>query len=89
MLIIWDRLFGTFVDERDAGKVVYGLTERQPTTLNPIRLNLDEFIQMFKDVIQYRDLKIFYKSPAYVNKYQSSNLHDEPRDQTISATNVP
>ncbi|WP_068510320.1 MULTISPECIES: sterol desaturase family protein [unclassified Oleiphilus] len=89
VLIIWDRLFGTFVDERDAGKVVYGLTERQPTTLNPIRLNLDEFIQMFKDVIQYRDLKIFYKSPAYVNKYQSSNLHDEPRDQTISATNVP
>ena len=35
VLIIWDRLFGTFVDERDAGPVKYGLVSRQPITLNP------------------------------------------------------
>ena len=46
VLIIWDRLFGTFVDERDAGEIVYGISHRQPTTLNPLRLNLDEWFAM-------------------------------------------
>ncbi len=68
VLIIWDRLFGTFVDERDAGRVEYGLTSRQPTTLNPLRLNLDEFFQMWKDVFTYRDVSILFKSPAYVEE---------------------
>ena len=66
VLIIWDRIFGTFVDENDAGEIEYGLTNRQPTTLNPLRLNLDEFFQMLKDVVTYKDLKILYKSPDYV-----------------------
>jgi len=79
VLIIWDRLFGTFVDERDAGKIEYGLTSRQPTTLNPLRLNLDEFIQMLKDVVTYRDLKILYKSPAYVEeRYEADPERLEP-----------
>ena len=70
-LIIWDRLFGTFVDERNAGVLQYGLTSRQPTTLNPLRLNLDEFVQMLKEVVTYRDLKILYKAPSYVEqRYQ-------------------
>jgi len=73
VLIIWDRLFATFVDERDAGKIEYGLTSRQPTTLNPLRLNLDEFFQMLKDVVTYRDLKILYKPPAYVEEYYGAD----------------
>lgn len=68
VLIIWDRLFGTFVDERDAGKLVYGLTSRQPTTLNPLRLNLDEFVQMLRDTWHYRDWRILYKAPSYVEE---------------------
>jgi len=73
VLIIWDRLFGTFVDERSVGKIEYGLTSRQPTSLNPLRLNLDEFFQMFKDVIFYKDLKIFYKAPNYVEEHYSAD----------------
>jgi sterol desaturase/sphingolipid hydroxylase (fatty acid hydroxylase superfamily) len=72
VLIIWDRFFGTFSDERDScskvGDIEYGLTSRQPTTLNPLRLNLDEFLQMFKDAIRYKDFKIFYKEPNFVEK---------------------
>lgn len=68
VLIIWDRLFGTFVDERDVAKVEYGLTVRQPSTFNPIRLNLDEFVQMFKDVWRYRDLRVLWRSPDYVER---------------------
>lgn len=68
VLIIWDRLFGTFVDESKVGQLQYGLNVRQPETFNPLRLNLDELVQMFKDVWHYRDVKIFYKSPSYVEE---------------------
>ena len=77
VLIIWDRLFGTFSDERlscsRVGDIEYGLTSRQPKTLNPLRLNLDEFFQMFKDVFTYKDIKIFYKGPNYVEKHYGAN----------------
>tara|TARA_R110002072_G_scaffold4280_8_gene30257 strand:- start:30581 stop:31459 length:879 start_codon:yes stop_codon:yes gene_type:complete len=73
VLIIWDRLFGTFSDERHScskvGDIEYGLTSRQPTTLNPLRLNLDEFFQMFKDAFKYKDIKVLYKEPNYVEKH--------------------
>ena len=68
VLIIWDRLFGTFVDERNVSELKYGLTSRQPTTLNPLRLNVDELIQMFKDVWRFRDLKILVMPPGYVDE---------------------
>lgn len=84
VLIIWDKLFGTFVDERQAGKIEYGLTERQPTTLNPLRLNLDEFFEMIGDVYRYRDFKILYKNPAYVNKYKQCEEADNITDKQNS-----
>lgn len=77
VLIVWDRLFGTFSDERDncsrVGGFEYGLTSRQPTTLNPLRLNLDEFFQMLKDAVQYRDIKVLFKDPNYVEKRYGAN----------------
>ncbi|MDX1450995.1 MAG: sterol desaturase family protein [Oleiphilaceae bacterium] len=69
VLIIWDRLFGTFVDERDVSDLKYGLTRRQPSTLNPLRLNLDEFVQMWRDVWRYRDVSILWRRPDYVDTY--------------------
>ncbi|TNC79749.1 MAG: sterol desaturase family protein [Oleiphilus sp.] len=77
VLIIWDRLFGTFVDESKVGELEYGLTVRQPTTFNPLRLNLDELIQMFRDVWRFRNLRILYKSPSYVEETYTSA--SEPR----------
>lgn len=77
VLIIWDRLFGTFVDERDAGPVKYGLVSRQPTTLNPLRLNLDEFFAMLKDVVKYRDLRILVKPPSYVEEHYAAQPPQE------------
>lgn len=68
VLIIWDRLFGTFVDERDAGPIVYGIANRQPTTLNPLRLNLDEWFAMWRDVWQRKDLSILSRHPDYVSQ---------------------
>ena len=36
VLIIWDRMFGTFEWERDDEKIVYGLVD-QPQFFNPLR----------------------------------------------------
>lgn len=66
VFIIWDRLFGTFVDERDAGTIAYGIAQRQPRTLNPLRLNLDEWFAMWRDVWQRKDLRVLWKPPDWV-----------------------
>lgn len=66
VLIVWDRLFGTFVDERDAGRIDYGISLRQPTTLNPLRLNLDESIAMWRDVWRHKDVRIIWMHPDWV-----------------------
>ncbi len=73
-LIIWDRIFGTFVSHEKAGEIKYGLTERQSITLNPLKINLDEFLAMLKDVWVHKDLRILIKSPNWVNeKYPQKN----------------
>ncbi|MDQ3366500.1 MAG: sterol desaturase family protein [Myxococcota bacterium] len=47
ILIIWDRLFGTFAREDE--RVVYGLTT-DITTFNPLRIGFHEFAAIAKDV---------------------------------------
>jgi len=47
ILILWDRLFGTFEPERD--RVVYGLT-KNINTFNPVRIATHEYAQMLRDV---------------------------------------
>jgi len=47
--IIWDRLFGTFVEEREDLPPEYGIT-RQIHSYNPITLTLHEFIALFRDM---------------------------------------
>lgn len=48
-LIIWDRLFGTFAQEREDLPPEYGIT-RQVYSYNPITLTLHEFIDLFRDI---------------------------------------
>jgi sterol desaturase/sphingolipid hydroxylase (fatty acid hydroxylase superfamily) len=47
VFIIWDRMFGTFAEEK--APVVYGLT-KPVKTANPLRLVLDEYRKLFKTV---------------------------------------
>jgi sterol desaturase/sphingolipid hydroxylase (fatty acid hydroxylase superfamily) len=49
VLIIWDRLFGTFVPENDREPVLYGLTH-DLTTFNPLRIAVHEFVDIARDV---------------------------------------
>jgi hypothetical protein len=54
ILIIWDRMFGTFQPEQE--KPVYGLT-RNISTHNPVRIALHEWGDMLKDLRKARSLR--------------------------------
>lgn len=49
ILIIWDRLFGTFEREDDDEPVVYGLT-KNIETFNPVRIATHEHADILRDV---------------------------------------
>jgi sterol desaturase/sphingolipid hydroxylase (fatty acid hydroxylase superfamily) len=49
ILIVWDRLFGTFAREDDDEPVVYGLT-KNIDTFQPLRIIGHEYVAMFRDV---------------------------------------
>lgn len=53
VLMIFDRLFGTYVPERDGVPVEYGLI-KPPGTTNPIRIAFHEWGNIINDVKQYR-----------------------------------
>lgn len=48
IMIIWDRMFGTFIEETD--RPTYGLVENVKTN-NPVKIAFGEWIDMGKDVI--------------------------------------
>ncbi|MBS1652542.1 MAG: sterol desaturase family protein [Bacteroidetes bacterium] len=50
MLIIWDKLFGTFQKEEDEDPVTYGLT-KNINTYHPIKMVFHEWQNIFSDVI--------------------------------------
>ena len=49
VLIIWDRMFGTFVPEQDSEKPDYGLVHNLGT-FNPLRVAFHEWLAMARDV---------------------------------------
>lgn len=70
-LIIWDRLFGTFVAEENAGELCYGITRNQPRSWNPLVLLFAEPIDMIRDLIRTRDLRVLYKPPGWIDTPES------------------
>ena len=49
ILIIWDKIFGTFQPELNTEKVVYGLV-KNINTYNPIKIAFIEWFYMFRDM---------------------------------------
>lgn len=54
IFIIWDRIFGTFEEEKEAP--TYGLTTNIDT-YNPVRIAFDEWGSLFKDVFKSGSLR--------------------------------
>ena len=49
VLIIWDRMFGTFSEELDADPVEYGLTKNIDTH-NPVTVAAGEYLGLWRDI---------------------------------------
>lgn len=50
VLIIWDRLFGTFQKELEQEPCVYGLTKNPEHPHHPIQIIFHEWVNLFKDI---------------------------------------
>ena len=68
ILILWDRLFGTFIEERDAEPVVYG-TRSPLRSWNPLWANLEVYKAMWLDAWRarrWRDkLRVWIARPGW------------------------
>jgi sterol desaturase/sphingolipid hydroxylase (fatty acid hydroxylase superfamily) len=66
ILIIWDRLFGTWEPERE--RVRYGLT-KQLTTFNPVQVAFHEYIALWRDLRTARSWRtrwnLLFRGPGW------------------------
>jgi sterol desaturase/sphingolipid hydroxylase (fatty acid hydroxylase superfamily) len=59
VLVIFDRIFGTYVEEREDNPCRYGLVQPQ-TSYNPIRFELDPWLALAADLFSSRSLREFF-----------------------------
>ncbi len=68
VLILWDRLFGTFEDERDDERIVYG-TRAPLRSWNPLWANLEVYAALARDAWRarrWRDrLQVWVRPPGW------------------------
>lgn len=50
IFIVWDRMFGTFIEEGDEEAMTYGLVKKVGT-YNPVRVAFAEWIAIFRDAL--------------------------------------
>ena len=53
ILIIWDRFFGTFIEEDSHRTIIYGAVNHEPST-NPLTITFHEWIAMIDDAYRAR-----------------------------------
>lgn len=91
ILIIWDKLFGTFQPELEEEKVTYGLV-KNINTFNPIKIAFIEWINMFKDAFSgKKSLKnrILYllKPPGWTHD-GTGKLSDDLRKEWLKSNPI-
>lgn len=68
IFIVWDKLFGTFRREEEAGEIVYGVANMPLKPYNPFYLQVHAWGEMFRDVWRYKDVRILFKHPDWVTE---------------------
>lgn len=79
IFIIWDKLFGTFRSEEDAGEIKYGVTRMPAKPYNPFYLQVHDWVDMFKGVWRYKDLRILYKHPDWAQQHYGTQADTDNR----------
>lgn len=86
ILIIWDRLFGSFVAERADDPPVYGIT-KNIETFNPLRIASHEWVALFGDVRRaprlIDKLRYVFSPPGY--SHDGSTLTSKQLQQRLAA----
>ena len=79
VFVLWDRLFGTFEDERESEPCVYGVTE-QLNSFNPLWANLHVYVQGFRDTMnatRWSDkITLWFKGPGFKPAGTDQTTHD-------------
>jgi sterol desaturase/sphingolipid hydroxylase (fatty acid hydroxylase superfamily) len=89
ILIIFDRMFGTFAEEKVGEPLNYGLIGKKPT-LNPLRLFFQEWVAMTRDVWKagrWRDrFYLTFGRPGWSNAISKSATgpKSEPHPSAVS-----
>ncbi|MBU2938753.1 sterol desaturase family protein [Lacinutrix sp. C3R15] len=88
ILIIWDKLFGTFQPELKEEKVVYGLVTNIDT-YNPVKIAFIEWINMFKDAFSGKKslknrLLYLIKPPGWKHD-GTGKLSDDLREEWLNS----
>lgn len=82
ILIIWDKLFGTFQPELKSEKVIYGLVANIDT-YNPVKIAFIEWRNMFKDAFSgrksFKDRLLYLVKPPGWTHDGSGKLSDDLR----------
>ena len=100
VFIIWDRIFGTYIPERDDLKPIYG-TVKPLRSWNPIWSNLEIYHQMIRDTIHTKTLKnkikvwfsstrwrpedVYEKFPHVTNDLEDFEKYDPDANRTTKS----
>jgi sterol desaturase/sphingolipid hydroxylase (fatty acid hydroxylase superfamily) len=90
ILIVWDRLFGTF--EREDQRVVYGLT-KNIDTFNPVRIATHEYADMLRDVARSTGwgerLSYVVRGPGWATRHRTETSVGSPAVAGAEPTDAP
>lgn len=81
ILILWDRLFGTFIEERDDEKVVYG-TRSPLRSWSPVKANTEVYESVLRDARRasnwFDRIRIWFKHPGWQPDDVAKNFPHAP-----------
>jgi sterol desaturase/sphingolipid hydroxylase (fatty acid hydroxylase superfamily) len=91
ILIIWDKLFGTFQPEVKYEKVIYGLV-KNINTYNPFKIAFIEWINMFKDAFRGKKsiknrVLYFIKPPGWKHD-GTGKISDDLRHEWLKTRSI-
>ncbi|MFM7063511.1 MAG: sterol desaturase family protein, partial [Actinomycetes bacterium] len=89
ILIVWDKLFGTFEEEDEP--VVYGLT-KNIRTFNPVKIATHEHLDIAEDVVRADNwpdrVSYVLRGPGWAYEHRRLDGIDAPKDDPDTVVDV-